>query len=222
MRKKTINDELQPRTKVSDGENESECGWQLLVLPKIESVPLAKQNWRILSEAGVDLEEVAAHLHRFCGGTKEELKVGLRAARQFRARFAPGIREIERAATTVRVLSKDLSGIAGIKIHDPDFDKLPSLMERFANELKEYSDQVQRNVARGVKVDKSGRISGDGRTESLVVLVGTVAAVTDEPYALLAPLVAVIRGDVNPSYGHIADSLRKICGRHKKKTPFRW
>jgi hypothetical protein len=108
-----------------------------------------------------------------------------------------------------------LREIGGITPHDPDFDKLPSIQRAFADEVESWEPILKKTIGRGVRVEEDGRITG-GRGEALSILVDLVGRVTNDPYAQIAPLVAVIRGDSDPSYAYIADSLRSAFNRYRK------
>lgn len=191
-------------------------GWLRLVLPKIKSVPAAGKRWKELTEAGVDPEEMAEYLYGYCGASKEQLKRGLKVARHFRNELKPAAAEIRHTADTTERILKDLREIGGIKIHDPGFDRLPSVQRAFADELEVLAPVVNRTMARGVRVEKDGRITSGAASEALSLLVDLVDTVATEPYASIAPLVAAVRGDVNPSYDYIADSLRNAYNRSRK------
>ena len=195
-------------------------GWLGLLLSKIKSVPAAEEKWRALTAAGLDQEaqeEVAEYLFRYCGGTQEQLQAGFKKASSFRERLQTVVAQIRMASGTTERMLKDMRDIAGITFHNPDFDRLSSTLREFADELESLEPVLKNTVARGVREEKDGRITG-GRSESLSILVDLVSRVTDDPYAHLAPLVAAIKGDVDPSYEYIADGLRSAYNRYRWNT----
>ncbi len=206
-------------------------GWLGLLLSKIKSVPVAEEKWRALTAAGLDQEEqeegarldqeeqeeVAEYLFRYCGGTQKQLQVGFKKASSFRETFQTVVAQIRMAAGTTERMLKDMRDITIITFHNPDFDRLPSILREFADELESLEPVLKNTVARGVREEKDGRITG-GRSEALSILVDLVSRVTDDPYAHLAPLVAAIKGDVDPSYQFIADGLRSAYNRYRRNT----
>jgi len=207
--------------KKENEENEEQSSrWLGLVIPKINSVPAAKRAWQVLVNAGFDQEdqeEVAEYLFRYCGGTEEQLKRGLKRARRFKADFEPVIAQLRSTAGAVERIIRDLRDIGGITIYNARFDELPSILREFADELGEQQAAIRSSVARGARVEEDGRVTG-GRSENLSILVDLVSAVDEiknEPYAFIAPLVAAVRGDSEANYVQLADALRNAVERYR-------
>ena len=162
-------------------------GFQLLILPKIESVPAAAKKWKMLTDAGLDPEEMAECLYHYCGGTKEQRRVGLKAARNFRKEIKPAADEIRKAADTTERILGDLEKVGGIKFHVPDFKRLPSIQRDFAAELEWLAPILTNNVAQGVRTEKNGWLTSRAHGEALSKLVYMVREVTSKPFADIAP-----------------------------------
>jgi hypothetical protein len=194
-------------------------GWVSLLLKGIKDVSAAREKWAFISAGldGEDQEELAENLFRFCGGSKEQLRRALKEARQFRNKLPCNILLIRQAAEATEAMVKGLHDIAGIIFHDPDFERLASLQRTFADEVQSVTGALEKNLARGIRVDRDGNITG-GRGEALSIIVALVDCITPDPYALISPLVAAIRRDVNPSYEHIADALRNTYNRECRET----
>ena len=205
-------------------ESEKPVGrWLQLVLPKINAVPAAQRAWKVLVKAGFDLqdqEEVAEYLFGYSGGTNDQLKRGAERARRFRDEFEPVIAQLRATAGAVERMIKDLRDIGHTTIHSQRFDALPSILKEFANNLDELRPVFKKIVAKGVKIEKDGRVTG-GRSEQLSVLVSVVSRIKKveaEPYAFLAPMVTAVRGDAEPNYVYVADELRNAVNRYRRAS----
>jgi hypothetical protein len=213
---------MKPAKEISTEQNASNVGqqtggWVLRLLNKIEGVSAAQEKWKALIAAGLDQdeqEELAENLFRFCGGSKEQLASGLKKARQFRDNLPSNILLFRQAATAAEAVIRDLQEIAGINLY---FDQLPSLQRTFADEVEWAAGILMNHLARGVRVERGGNIKG-GRGEALSIVIQLVDRITDHPYAMISPLVAAVRGDINPSYEYVADALRSDYNREWPKT----
>jgi hypothetical protein len=200
------------------------------MLDAINEVPEAREALRSLVRNGCDRSVILTNLFFYCGGTAEELRVGLKNALDFRDRLGwVSNRLVEDAAWVEEMTEKC------IKYRTPIYglSDLPATLRSFAEMLSTVGTAYRRglkNVRLGNKDTRKGKERSKsrmnptaGRTQHLVYLAYYVKGLGDLPrsrhFQLLARLVAAVLNDQRPIL-RVADGLRNAVAAFVKRRPF--
>lgn len=191
----------------------------------------ARESLRSLEEEGCDRSVILTKLFFYCGGTEEELRVGLKEALDFRDRFAWVSDRLVEDAKWVEVMLEKCReyGVAGIY----GFDDLPQTLKAFAGLMSTLGKPIRgrlKNVRLGnekktrSKSAAEGRVNPRaGRTHHLVYLANYVKGESEEPvgkhYRLLSKLLTAVRKDEYRGLADIVDSLRNSVGAFVRRHP---
>lgn len=190
----------------------------------------AKRALQTLEEEGCDRLVILTNLFFYCGGTEEELRVGLKDALNFRDRLERlSTRLVEDAKGVETVLENcRMYGVADIHGFDdlsPTLRRLGTLMATLGKVMRDRLKNVRLGGAKRTrsKGGAKGRVNlVAGRTHHLVYLANYVKGLSERPaakhYELLARLVAAVQNDERP-LPTIADSLRKGVAAFVKSRP---
>jgi len=199
----------------------------------VNKSPDASKALRQLVKAGCDRDKLLTALYWYCGdlsgevvdgkpiegpgGLKITIEAVLKDARNFAKRLGDVSNQLKRVPGEVERLLVELQEKANIRYHDPQTQNLPSLSRAFADHLDRYRRGLQKSI-REMRVGKDGTRVG-GRKEYLFYLWCLVFDVTDEPYPLIARLVAAVERQESPNYVQLANTLRRSVDRFLRKNP---
>jgi hypothetical protein len=193
-------------------EQSSELPWYLRrVLCSINSDSEGRQAFRFLTLRGCDRRTLLENLNAYCGGTIDEARRALKAALNFGNRLKKAAVRLNEDADLIVRMEQDRQRLAGITLHSPV--DLPSELREFAESLAALARAYDTNL-KNVRPNRKGNISA-GRTWFLAELVWHIEEkkVEDNPYPLLARLVAAVRKDSERNYVMLADALRNAVKR---------
>jgi hypothetical protein len=144
-------------------------------------------------------------------GLKIKIEAALKDARNFAKRLGDVSNQLNKVAGEVERLLVELQERAGIRYLDPQTQNLPLLSRAFADNLDRYRKGLLKAI-REMRIGKDGKRVG-GRKQYLFYLWCLVRDVTNEPYPLIARLVAAVERQESRDYGRLANRLRRSVER---------
>jgi hypothetical protein len=194
------------------------------LLDKINADPKASEALRTLTSKGVNAVDILTGLFSFCGGTENELRSGLKYGRNFVRRLRQAVERLREDVELVSQLRREAAKL-GIRLYAPAFrqhsESSRGVVDMFDTALRGFSPAFW-----NVRLGKPGKAKlSAGRADHLASLVYEITEKVSPPsskpqpqhYALLARLVAAVRGDANPNYFLIQDALRKSVARAQSR-----
>jgi hypothetical protein len=198
------------------------------VLDAINKIEEAKKVFRTLIAAGCDRTDLLAALYWYCGNSpvntaapmtnvqRERVKRRIEELRideqKFARRLEDGSKKLKEVADQVDGLLSEFPERTGMTHHG---ETLPSEMRDFAEYLN-CLHRASKKILRDLKRDQDGTIMA-GRKQYLFYLACLVREVTEEPNPMIARLVAAVRGEKEPNYPKLANTLGRAVDRYKEK-----
>lgn len=199
------------------------------VLDAIDKVKEARKVFRELTAAGCDRNDLLAALYWYCGKSpantaapmtnieREKLRKRIEEVRKeeeaFKGRLEDASNKLKGAANLVDGLLSEFPERTGMTYYG---ENLPAKMRDFAEHLNRLQRGAKRNL-RDIKKDRDGTIVG-GRKQYLFYLTCMVREVTEQPNERVARLVAAVRGEKEPNYTKLANTLGRAVNRFKDRN----
>jgi hypothetical protein len=205
-----------------------------VVLDAINNSSEAKRALQRLIAGGCDRLRLLTALYWYCGNIAKEAKTQRQKkeandelqrrieavrmdAENFEKRLGDLSNQLNKVAGEVDRMLSELKEKMGIIYHDPEIEGLPSIAIDFAKDLKRCRTALKKSL-RDMRRDEDGTIEG-GRKQYLFYLACLAREVTMQPYPLIARLVSAVRGEKEPDYFKLANTLLHKVERYADKYP---